>query len=66
MSDTIDTWIAGMGSLRHTFVKGMEQFSDKFPEFTWISACSGSEIYAKFIGDSLCVVVPSPKYERPF
>ncbi len=51
MFKKMDHWVANMGSLRHTFVKGFNMFVVAFPEFSWISGCSGSRIDAKCLDD---------------
>ena len=46
-----DSQMAAMGSGRHTVVKGIARFANRFPKFSWSSGCSGTEMYAKSLLD---------------
>jgi site-specific DNA-cytosine methylase len=48
----IERWISQMGTLRHTFVRGLKGFATHHGgTFDWCSGCSGSDLYSKVLRD---------------
>ena len=46
-------WCFAAGRTRvHQVVQGLRQFSEQWPSFSWSSACSGSDMYAKCLKDA--------------
>ena len=50
--EAMSWWFAAGRTGVHRVVQGLRLFSEQWPSFSWSSACSGSELYAKSLRDA--------------